>query len=209
MSTILVTGPSRSGKSEWAEQLTEQLAQRKQQQVVYVATAQRNPQDAEWQARIETHVARRPAHWHAEEVPIMLTEAIAAHNQHHCLLIDSLGTWLANLIEQSDEAWTQHESKLIETIRQTEATVILVAEETGWGVVPAYKMGRTFRDRLGSLSRKVGAIASETYLVTCGYALPLSKLAEPVRGLSTGLSVANPQHLSERMTARDQHEQHP
>jgi adenosylcobinamide kinase/adenosylcobinamide-phosphate guanylyltransferase len=26
--------------------------------------------------------------------------------------------------------------------------VILVAEETGWGVVPAYPLGRTFRDRL-------------------------------------------------------------
>jgi len=32
--------------------------------------------------------------------------------------------------------------------------VILVGE-TGWGVVPAYPIGRTFRDRLGSLVRRL------------------------------------------------------
>lgn len=183
MSILLITGPSRSGKSEWAEQLAEAHSTRCRQQVVYVATGQMNSGDAAWQKRIETHQQRRPAHWQSVEVPIALSEAIATYNPAHCLLIDSLGTWLANLIEQNDDEWAQKQAQLLEVLSRTEASVILVAEETGWGVVPAYELGRVFRDRLGTLSRKIGEIAAETYLVTCGYALPLSKIAEPVRGL--------------------------
>lgn len=55
--------------------------------------------------------------------------------------------------------------------------VIFVAEETGWGVVPAYPLGRTFRDRLGDLVRRLGAIANPVYLVTGGHALNLSAVA--------------------------------
>ena len=47
-------------------------------------------------------------------------------------------------------------------------------------MVPAYALGRLFRDRLGSLSRAVGAIANDVYLVTSGYAINLSSLGEPV-----------------------------
>ena len=180
MSTLLVTGPSRSGKSEWAEQLAERLSEDGRQQVVYIATAQIDPSDLAWQARIDLHQKRRPAHWQCQEVPVALAEAIAAHSARHCLLIDSLGTWLANLIDQSAEEWDLLQSQFLQCLCETEATIIVVAEETGWGVVPAYETGRVFRDRLGALSRKVGAIAAETYLVTCGYALPLSKIAQPI-----------------------------
>jgi adenosylcobinamide kinase / adenosylcobinamide-phosphate guanylyltransferase len=201
MTLTLITGPARSGKSEWAEQLAQrsigsinaadqpvQSTQSSQptqytgkcQQVVYIATAQRNADDAEWQARIEQHRQRRPPHWHCEEVPIALSEAIATYNQTHCLLIDSLGTWLANLIEQSPTAWAASQAQLLSALEATSADVILVAEETGWGVVPAYELGRRFRDRLGSLTRQVGAIATEVYLVTGGYALSLSQLGQPV-----------------------------
>ncbi|MEM6451851.1 MAG: bifunctional adenosylcobinamide kinase/adenosylcobinamide-phosphate guanylyltransferase [Cyanobacteria bacterium P01_D01_bin.105] len=181
MSTLLITGPSRSGKSEWAEQLAAKFGGQ-HQQIVYIATAQADLNDAEWQARIEQHQKRRPSHWTSLEVPVDLAKAIAKHDQRHCLLIDSLGTWLANSIEQSTQEWMKTQAQLLSALQHTEATVILVAEETGWGVVPAYETGRRFRDRLGILSRQVGAIATETYLVTSGYALPLSKLAEPVQG---------------------------
>ena len=180
MSITLVTGPARSGKSEWAEALAEQAAAAANQQLIYIATAQRNPSDADWQARIEKHVQRRSAAWQCDEVPVALAEAIAQYNASHCLLIDSLGTWLANLIAQSDEQWQTSQVELIAALRQTEATVILVAEETGWGVIPAYEMGRTFRDRLGVLSRQVGECATDVYLVASGYAINLAQLGQPV-----------------------------
>ncbi|MGB3293701.1 MAG: bifunctional adenosylcobinamide kinase/adenosylcobinamide-phosphate guanylyltransferase [Phormidesmis sp.] len=181
MAIILIAGPARSGKSEWAERLAQQLAIQNNQRVVYIATAQTDQDDAEWQTRIDKHRRRRPAHWQCQEVPRELAEAIAAYNQPHCLLIDSLGTWLANLIDQKAEAWDRTQQQLISVLIATPADVILVAEETGWGIVPAYELGRTFRDRLGILSQRIGEIATDVYLVTGGYALNLSALGQPIR----------------------------
>jgi adenosylcobinamide kinase/adenosylcobinamide-phosphate guanylyltransferase len=48
----------------------------------------------------------------------------------------------------------------------------------GWGLVPEYKSGRIFCDRLGGLSRKIGAIADDVYLVTGGYAVNLTQIGE-------------------------------
>lgn len=180
MAIILVTGPARSGKSEWAERLAAQCAEKNGQQIVYIATAQKNANDPEWQARIAQHQLRRPSHWQVQEVPMALAAAIAQHSQTHCLVIDSLGTWLANLIEQTDDDWHTAQQAVIQALSQTAAEVIIVAEETGWGVVPAYELGRRFRDRLGTLSRRIGEIATDVYLVTSGYAICLSDIGTAV-----------------------------
>lgn len=173
---VLVTGPSRSGKSEWAEA----LAQRSQQRVTYVATAIVDSADLEWAARILQHQQRRPADWVTLAAPVDLTAAFSTTSAEDCLLIDSLGTWLANWLEPDEADWHQEVQKLLTCLRQTQSTVILVAEETGWGVVPAYPVGRTFRDRLGHLTRQVGAIADAVYLVTNGYVLDLQQLGFPL-----------------------------
>ncbi|NJL44771.1 MAG: bifunctional adenosylcobinamide kinase/adenosylcobinamide-phosphate guanylyltransferase [Leptolyngbyaceae cyanobacterium SM2_3_12] len=173
---MLVTGPTRSGKSEWAEA----LAKQSQKSVIYVATAHLNAEDADWQARIEQHRQRRPPTWQLREVPQALPEALLSATAADCLLVDSLGTWLANLLEQDDETWRRTVQSLLHSLRQTPATVILVAEETGWGVVPAYASGRLFRDRLGSLTRQVGTLAEAVYLVVAGYALDLRQVGSSV-----------------------------
>jgi adenosylcobinamide kinase/adenosylcobinamide-phosphate guanylyltransferase len=144
--------------------------------VVYVATAQLDPDDTEWQARIALHQQRRPSSWKTLSVPVELAATIQAASTAECLLIDSLGTWLANLLEQDEATWQQTCETLLDSLQQTAAQVIVVAEETGWGVVPAYPLGRTFRDRLGKLTRQIGVIAHSVFLVTGGYALNLSQL---------------------------------
>ena len=173
---ILVTGAARSGKSEWAEALAVESGK----SVVYVATAQTDPQDQEWQARILLHQQRRPASWQTLTVPIALAATLQAANPSECLLVDSLGTWLANLLDQSESDWQQTVQELLLSLSQVQGQVIFVAEETGWGVVPAYPIGRLFRDRLGSLIRQIGAIAHPVYLITGGYALDLSQLGTPL-----------------------------
>ncbi|MFM7220075.1 MAG: bifunctional adenosylcobinamide kinase/adenosylcobinamide-phosphate guanylyltransferase [Nodosilinea sp.] len=172
----LVTGPARSGKSEWAEQ----LAINSQQPVIYLATAALHAQDQEWQARLARHRQRRPADWQLWEVPLALPAAIAKAAPGHCLLVDSLGTWLANLLDQEEATWEGHLQALVDSLQGTPNPVILVAEETGWGVVPAYPMGRLFRDRLGHLTRRVGAITDAVYLVVAGYAVDLRQVGTPL-----------------------------
>ena len=173
---ILVSGPSRSGKSEWAEY----LAHKNSYPVVYIATGQENPDDADWQDRIRQHQERRPHHWQTVCVAQNLTETLQSLSAENCVLVDSLGGWVANTLELSAEQWQIKERELMESLPNLPLTItiIFVAEETGWGVIPAYALGRIFRDRLGGLIRKLGGICSQVYLVTGGYAVDLCQLGE-------------------------------
>jgi adenosylcobinamide kinase/adenosylcobinamide-phosphate guanylyltransferase len=175
-SLILAIGPASSGKSEWAER----LAQDSGKPVSYVATARENPDDPEWQAKISRHILRRPAHWKTLSIPVELAATIRTSEEGDCFLVDSLGMWLANLLDREEEEWEAIVRELLESLQQAEGTVILVAEETGWGLVPAYPLGRTFRDRLGNLTRRIGAIASTVYLITGGYAIDLTQIGTPI-----------------------------
>lgn len=173
---VLVTGPARSGKSEWAEI----LAMQSQKAVIYVATAVENSEDKEWQQRILQHKQRRPQDWATLEVPYELSATLANAEPNICLLVDSLGTWVANILEQDELIWENIVQEFLETVELVAADVIFVAEETGWGVVPAYPIGRTFRDRLGHLVRQLAGISQEVYLVTGGHVLNLSLLGSPL-----------------------------
>jgi adenosylcobinamide kinase/adenosylcobinamide-phosphate guanylyltransferase len=177
---VVVTGPARSGKSEWAET----LAIQSQQAVIYIATAIATPtqgsEDTEWEERIQKHQQRRPQNWETLEVPSELSGAIASAKPNSCLLVDSLGTWVANLLVQDDQTWEKTVSEFIETVELVACDLIFVAEETGWGIIPAYSSGRIFRDRLGNLVRRLGVIAHDVYLVTGGYVLNLSILGTPL-----------------------------
>jgi adenosylcobinamide kinase / adenosylcobinamide-phosphate guanylyltransferase len=169
---ILVTGAARCGKSEWAETLAIESGK----VVTYIATATIDPHDPEWQARILRHQQRRPATWQTISAVEDLASQIERAGVEECLLVDSVGTWVANLLDRSDVEWEDLTQTLLAKLLASVATIILVAEETGWGVVPAYPSGRLFRDRLGMLSRQIGSIASTVYLVTGGHVLNLSQL---------------------------------
>jgi adenosylcobinamide kinase / adenosylcobinamide-phosphate guanylyltransferase len=171
---ILVTGAARCGKSEWAEYLAIGTGKI----VTYIATATIDPSDVEWQARISRHQQRRPSTWKTIATVEDLALTISKAGESECLLIDSLGTWVANLLDKSDDDWLVLTNELLAKLQTSLATIVLVAEETGWGVVPAYPSGRLFRDRLGLLSRQIGTIANPVYLVTGGHVLNLSKLGE-------------------------------
>lgn len=175
---ILVTGPARSGKSEWAEQ----LALASNQQVIYAATAQDYPDDPEWQARIQQHRDRRPNAWVTQHCPDDLTAVLGAGQASNCLLLDSLGTWVANHLERSDPDWQHLCDAMQMSLMATPAQVIVVAEETGWGVVPAYPQGRQFRDRLGQLTRAIAVKADDVYLVCAGIAVNLKQIGQIVEG---------------------------
>ncbi|MGA7952503.1 MAG: bifunctional adenosylcobinamide kinase/adenosylcobinamide-phosphate guanylyltransferase [Gloeobacterales cyanobacterium] len=178
MVLILITGPSRSGKSAWAEA----LAQKTHQPITYIATAAHNPDDPEWEARIAQHQQRRPASWKLLELNRELISYLQEQQDPtSCLLIDSLGTWLTAWLEESEENWEPIATAFTEVITNYRGTVILVTEEVGWGVVPTYPMGRLFRDRLGTLNQRLGVTAKEVYLVVSGYALDLKKFGIPTQ----------------------------
>ncbi len=110
MGIVLVTGPARSGKSEWAEN----LALKSNNCVIYLATALVNLEDLDWVERLSKHQKRRPEHWLTWEVPeLQLISAIATSPASSCLLVDSLGTWVAALLDKDATQWEQNCSRVV------------------------------------------------------------------------------------------------
>lgn len=171
----LVSGPAASGKSRWAEH----LAERSGRPVTYIATGPLLPDDPLWQERLRLHRLRRPAHWQLVEAEGALAEALKRVPAEHLALVESLGTWVAAHLDCDAAGWCERQEELLTSL-EVGAAVVVVIEETGWGVVPATAVGGRFRERLGALQQKLAARAQGSWLVLQGRALDLHALGCPV-----------------------------
>ena len=174
-SLILVSGPARSGKSRWAEHLLQNHPD-----VTYIATAAARPADLEWKKRLEAHRQRRPEHWTVAESGAELVEVIETLSPGQSVLIDALGGFVAHHLELDASAWNLLCERLIAAVTSSRCTVVLVIEETGWGVVPPTRIGGLFRDRLGALAQEFDRVADAAWLVLQGRALDLHALGRVV-----------------------------
>lgn len=190
MNLLFITGPVRSGKSRFATLSALQSGR----PVTYVATAARNAEDAEWTDRIERHRSDRPVEWHTIETAgsgSTLRDALLRCAPESIVVIDSVGTWLADQLSQFPhdaaasnmlQALVERAQAFIETLMEARSDVIVVSEETGWGIVPEHVSGRVFRDALGFTNQRLARLAQKAYLVVCGYAFDL-KSALPIGDL--------------------------
>jgi len=171
-----VSGPARSGKSRWAEH----LALRSGLPVVYLATGPLLPHDAAWQRRLERHRRRRPSNWECCEVEGALAEALGGLPPHALGLVDSLGTWVAAHLELEEEGWSREREILLGAMACCKAPLVVVSEETGWGVVPATAAGGRFRDRLGRLQQQLTERCDRAWLVMHGRVIDLLAISQPL-----------------------------
>jgi adenosylcobinamide kinase/adenosylcobinamide-phosphate guanylyltransferase len=174
-SLILVSGPSRGGKSRWAEFL---LAD--DPFVIYIATGMKRDDDPAWVERLRIHRERRPSHWSLLEPGPDLIQSLKTFNATQSVLIDSLGGFVAAHLDLDRAAWTEYCEVLITTLRHLSCKCVLVIEETGWGVVPPTQIGGLFRDRLGQLAQQLDQIADVSWLVLQGRAVDLRSISHPV-----------------------------
>lgn len=172
----LVSGAARCGKSRWAEQ----LAHDSRAAVVVVVTGPAEHSDPHWQQRVAEHRRRRPQEWQTWEVEEDLAAALGRLGTGQLGLVDSIGTWVAAHLEADASRWRELCGCLIGACQDSRAPLILVCEETGWGVVPPTAIGGLFRDRLGLLQQQLCAVADRAWLVTAGRALDLHALSLPV-----------------------------
>jgi adenosylcobinamide kinase/adenosylcobinamide-phosphate guanylyltransferase len=172
----LITGPARSGKSRWAEH----RALCSGRPVHYLATGPQLPDDPAWQERVARHRRRRPAQWRCLEVGDRLASALAALAPGDLALVDSLGTWVSWGLELDEQAWGARVDALLASLASCSARVLLVSEQTGWGVVPPTAIGGRFRDRLGALEQRLSGRCRHLWLVVAGRAIDLLALGEPV-----------------------------
>ena len=185
---VLILGGARSGKSAFAEQLAASSGRR----VAFIATA--TASDDDMRARIARHRASRSPEWLTIEEPLQLAGAVRrAAELADVLLLDCITLWLANWMgQQSDlelddapgEAYTGRVLSDIEELLATLATLgpgktlIAVSNEVGLGIVPAYPLGRVYRDTLGRVNQRLARSADRVYLMVAGLAVDIKRLQE-------------------------------
>lgn len=177
----LVSGPAASGKSRWAEH----LAHSSGLAIVVLVTGPDLPDDPSWQQRLDRHRQRRPANWRTIEVGGELSTGLLGLKPGELGLVDSLGTWVAAHLELDGSAWQELVDSLVKTVRSLSSPLVLVCEETGWGVVPMTAAGGRFRDRLGELQQELSPHCDAAWLVLQGKAINLSQLALTVPNILT------------------------
>ncbi|PXA91995.1 bifunctional adenosylcobinamide kinase/adenosylcobinamide-phosphate guanylyltransferase [Nostoc sp. 3335mG] len=160
--THFILGGARSGKSRHAQALAEALPGRP----VFIATAE--AWDDEMRDRIARHRADRDARWHSVDAPRALAKAIDAQSGIGAVvLVDCLTLWASNLM--LDDADIERATvDLVEAIGRFDGTLILVANEVGFGIVPDNALARRFRDVAGRINQAVAAVADRVTLVVAG-----------------------------------------
>ncbi|MEW4353836.1 bifunctional adenosylcobinamide kinase/adenosylcobinamide-phosphate guanylyltransferase [Streptococcus pneumoniae] len=184
---ILVTGGARSGKSRFTE---ERIWEK--ERVCYIATGISKHRDDEWQERVRLHQERRPKAWDTHEQYAQIGEWLAQQDYDYYLLdcatmlttnvlFDMIEHDFPEKILMDDEHFltkeeqalvtqkiTEEWAAILEVVSKKDMTLYVVTNEIGLGIVPETKLGRYFRDVLGTINQTLAKEASEVYLVICG-----------------------------------------
>lgn len=167
--SILILGGARSGKSRHALLLAKPFLRK-----TMVATLE--PRDEEMKARIKKHKRERGRGWKVIEEPVDLAGALKrALKSSDCVVVDCLTLWLTNLIlagrrEREIEAELK---KLCRILSGPGATVMVVSNEVGQGIVPADPLTRRFRDLQGRANQMLAQGADTVYLMAAGIAIKI------------------------------------
>jgi len=182
----LILGGARSGKSSYGEELASSIPGR----VAYLATAKIT--DREMEKRIAAHRERRPEEWTTfelekdslEKKDIEKVIQNIEEQGHSIVLIDCMTNMLFRLIDGyeldrletiSNKLEIEIEKKVLEffeffmdLLKSTGLNAVMISNEIGMGVVPAFPLGRVFRDLMGMINKDIAAGSDEVYLFTAG-----------------------------------------
>lgn len=179
VSSLLVLGGARSGKSGYAQRLAEASGLAP----VFVATAE--AWDDEMRARIGLHVAARDARWTTRDAPYDLPAALGdAARPERVVLVDCLTLWLSNLVLRGDDV-SAAERALTGLVPRLAGPVVFVSNEVGSGIVPETPLGRCFRDAQGRLNQAMAAACEAVVLVTAG--LPQRLKPAPIPAIALAM----------------------
>lgn len=178
----LILGGARSGKSDYAVRAAEAARGK----VLFVATAQ--PVDDEMRSRIAAHQQRRPPAWNVLELPREVGGHLLEHRpEADIVLLDCLTLLVSNRLLDATpdadhpdpaaiQAIVEHEVKvLLRAVEESQSHWLVVSNEVGQGVVPAYPLGRLFRDMLGWANKQFAAAADEVIWMIAGIPVPIGQ----------------------------------
>ncbi|MCH2225303.1 MAG: bifunctional adenosylcobinamide kinase/adenosylcobinamide-phosphate guanylyltransferase [Crocinitomicaceae bacterium] len=158
----LITGGQRSGKSEYAEELT--LSE--SSSAVYVATSK--VWDDEHKNRINIHIARRGEEWTTIEEEMNISKLKL---EGKTVLLDCVTLWLTNIYD----AFEYDQKKTLEFAKNQwdemlmkDMELFVVGNEIGLGVIPMDKGTRSFVDMHGAMNQYIAKSADKVTLMVSG-----------------------------------------
>ena len=140
---------------------------------MFVATAE--PLDDEMKSRIENHKRVRPATWQTLEAPenvgVRLNESLSNQGT---VIIDCITLLASNILGRcknsidAENAVVQEVNALIDSMKKSNATFIIVSNEIGLGIVPENDLARQYRDVLGRVNQILAKFATDVYFMIAG-----------------------------------------
>ncbi|MDY6827400.1 MAG: bifunctional adenosylcobinamide kinase/adenosylcobinamide-phosphate guanylyltransferase [Bacillota bacterium] len=183
---MLITGGVRSGKSSFAEKIAAESGR----ELIYLATAR--VEDEEMRERVACHRSRRPAELQTIEEPLEPHRILEKEGEGgRLVLVDCLTILISNrlladidrhgavregedifvdekMLDEAAERTFEYIKVFSAAARSCPADVVVVTNEVGMGVVPAYPLGRVFRDLSGRANQVLAAASDRVWMVVCG-----------------------------------------
>ncbi len=167
----LILGGVKSGKSKYALQKGEMENFSKR---YFLATA--CALDLEMKQAIQMHQQQRAAQWITMEEPYMISQVFqnASWKKTDLLVLDCLTLWLSNLLsgiggkkmnEQEIVSELEHLTGILQTIK---ASVYIVSNEVGLGVIGSNALARQFVRLQGIANQRIAAQAERVFYLTAG-----------------------------------------
>lgn len=178
---LLLLGGARAGKTAEAVR----RAVDRGGDVVLIATS--DPQDDDAVNRVRHHRAGRPQQWTVVERHENPAPILAGYASTPTIVLDCVTLWVANLllareresIEQVEAEIDRQIDALLDVCAAAIGELIVVSNEVGLGVVPAYPLGRSYRDLLGRANRRLAAEANEVLVMIAGIPVPIGHFRRP------------------------------
>jgi len=169
-----ILGGARSGKSSHAQRLASESGKA----ITFIATAQ--ALDEDMVVRIQKHRQDRPQEWVTREIQKDVAKTLESDPiKTDVVLFDCVTLLVNNLFmdyvteDQVDEALAlkamqQEIDSLLAYIQGTQQDWIMISNEVGLGIVPAYQMGRAYRDILGWANQRLAREADHVLFMVSG-----------------------------------------
>ncbi|GGD67566.1 bifunctional adenosylcobinamide kinase/adenosylcobinamide-phosphate guanylyltransferase [Paenibacillus nasutitermitis] len=201
---VMITGGARSGKSDFAERYAMRMAE---SGIYIATSQSWDDEMTQRIARHRRSREAAAFPWRTIEEPLDIAAILqrldqeAAEEGSGCqrpaVLVDCLTLWLTNWILKLDaeedpaagptgpgdcqsakpQGMEAVADELIAAVAAYSGPLLLVTNEVGSGIVPAYPLGRRFRDEAGRLNRRLAAVCEQAFLVVAGFPLDLKTLA--------------------------------
>ncbi len=162
----LVIGGCRSGKSNYALQLSEDFNLLKKK---FLATSL--ILDEEMENRVAKHRQDRGREWETIESPLDLPAVLSREfEEDSVLLVDCLSMWINNMLlkEWSEEKIDQEFISFKNALSSVKSPLVLISNEVGTGIVPESRLSRKFRDYVGKLNQEAAACADRVICMVAG-----------------------------------------